>query len=90
MIGEKGRFDFNPNKLSDILNGNLKDFLHSIFENAHYSRADEACDIFNVPNDYIRQYDVVKAVTKRTWEGIDRKLQTILGLSAVRKAGSYV
>lgn len=73
---EKGRFDFNPNKLSDILNGNLKDFLHSIFENAHYSRADVACDIFNVPNDYIRQFDIVKAVSKREWSGIDRKLQT--------------
>lgn len=73
---EKGRFDFNPNKLSDLLNGNLKDFLHSIFESAHYSRADVACDIFNVPNDYIRQFDIVKAVSKREWSGIDRKLQT--------------
>ncbi len=73
---EKGRFDFNPNKLSEILNCSLKEFLSSIFESAHYSRADVACDIFNVPNDYIRQFDLVKSVSKRIWTGIDRKLQT--------------
>ncbi len=31
-----------------FLNGNLKDFLPFTFESAHYSRADVACDIFNV------------------------------------------
>ena len=45
---EKGRFDFNPNKLSDILNGNLKDFLHTIFESAHYSRA--VCSFLSMPD----------------------------------------
>ncbi len=43
---ETGRFDFSQ-MLSDLLNGNLKDFLHSTFESAHYSRAD-MYDIFNV------------------------------------------
>lgn len=73
---KKGRFDFNPNKLSTLLDTPIKDFLSSIFVNAHYSRADVACDIFDVPNDIVRQYDYVSAVSKRPTFGFGRKLQT--------------
>ena len=61
----KGRFDFNPNKLALLLDTPIKEFLASIFENAHYSRSDIACDIFDVPNEIVRQYDYVRAITKR-------------------------
>lgn len=72
----KGRFDFNPNKLSLLLDTSIKDFLSSIFVNAHYSRADIACDIFDIPNELIRQYDYVSAVIKKPIFGYGRKLQT--------------
>jgi len=78
----KGRFDFNPNKLSLLLNTSIKEFLASIFEEAHYSRADVACDIFDIPNEIIRQYDFVRPVVKRPIYGFGRKLQTIYWGSA--------
>ena len=73
----KGRFDFNPNKLSLLLNTSIKEFLASIFEEAHYSRADVACDIFDIPNEIMRQYDFVRPVVKRPTYGFGRKLQTV-------------
>ena len=78
----KGRFDFNPNKLALLLNTPIKDFLASIFESAHYSRADIACDIFDLPNEMVRQYDYVRAVTKRPIYAMGTRLQTIYWGSA--------
>lgn len=72
----KGRFDFNPNKLSLLLDTTIKEFLASIFESAHYSRADIACDIFDIPNEVIRQYDYVRAITKRPILAYGTTLQT--------------
>ncbi len=60
----KRTFDFNPNKLSDLLNGNLKDFLHSIFESALF-KEQAWLRYFNVPNDYIGSLISLKAVSKR-------------------------
>lgn len=72
----KGRFDFNPNKLALLLDTPIKEFLASIFENAHYSRSDIACDIFDVPNEIVRQYDYVRAITKRPIYAMGTRLQT--------------
>lgn len=78
----KGRFDFNPNKLALLLDTPIKDFLSSIFESAHYSRADIACDIFDLPNEMVRQYDYVRSVTKRPIYAMGTRLQTIYWGSA--------
>ena len=78
----KGRFDFNPNKLALLLDTPVKEFLASIFENAHYSRADIACDIFDVPNEIVRQYNYERAVTKRPFYAMGTRLQTIYWGSA--------
>ena len=60
---EKGRIDFNPNKIQDFLKINLKDFIKLMFEDPHFSRADVACDIIGLPNDYINQYRLADAVS---------------------------
>jgi len=46
---DKGRIDFNPNKIGEFLKGSMKQFIHDLFLDAHFSRADIACDILGVP-----------------------------------------
>ncbi|MDT2987806.1 replication protein, partial [Enterococcus casseliflavus] len=41
----KGRIDFNPNKISQFLAGSMKNFIHDLFLEPHFSRADIACDM---------------------------------------------
>lgn len=73
---EKGRIDFNPNKIQHFLKLDLKDFIKLMFEKPHFSRADVACDIINLDDDYIKQYRLVDAVTFRPFFGQSGELET--------------
>ena len=73
---EKGRIDFNPNKIQHFLKIDLKDFIKMMFETPHFSRADVACDIINLDDDYIKQYRLVDAVTFRPIFGQSGELET--------------
>lgn len=73
---EKGRIDFNPNKIQHLLKISLKDFIKLMFEAPHFSRADVACDIINLDDDYIKQYRLVDAVTFRPFFGQSGELET--------------
>ena len=42
---------------------NLKDFIKLMFEDPHFSRADVACDIINLDDEYVNQYRLVDAVS---------------------------
>lgn len=57
-----GRIDFNPNKIKAFLHSSLKNFIHDLFLNPHFSRADVACDIFNVDDSFISQYRICEPV----------------------------
>lgn len=57
-----GRIDFNPNKIKVFLHSSLKNFIHDLFLNPHFSRADVACDIFNVDDSFISQYRICEPV----------------------------
>lgn len=72
----KGRIDFNPNKIRPFLHGDLKNFIHNIFVNPHFSRADVACDMFNIPDDFIRQYRIVDPVSFKPIYGANGFLET--------------
>lgn len=73
---EKGRIDFNPNKIQHFLKIDLKDFIKLMFENPHFSRADVACDIINLEDDYVNQYRLVDAVSFRPYYGQTGQLET--------------
>lgn len=64
---EKGRLDFNPNKLNAFGKRELKNFIDTVFVKAHFSRADLACDMLNFPDKTIREYDLHKSIGKRIW-----------------------
>lgn len=72
----KGRIDFNPNKINQFLTSSLKNFIHDLFLNPHFSRADIACDILNVPDDFIMQYRLVDPVSFKPIYGRSGKLET--------------
>nr|WP_172689933.1 replication initiation factor domain-containing protein [Enterococcus durans]AVI10259.1 replication initiation protein [Enterococcus durans] len=72
----KGRIDFNPNKISQFLAGSMKNFIHDLFLEPHFSRADIACDIIDVPDDFITQYRVVDPVSFKPIYGRSGKLET--------------
>ncbi|VTS30317.1 replication initiation factor family protein [Streptococcus pseudoporcinus] len=72
----KGRVDFNPNKIRPFLHGELKRFIHKLFDNPHFSRADVACDIFNLSDDFIRQYRIVDPVSFKPIYGANGLLET--------------
>lgn len=57
-----GRIDFNPNKIKAFLHSSLKNFIHDLFLDPHFSRADVACDIFNVDDSFISQYRICEPV----------------------------
>lgn len=72
----KGRIDFNPNKINDFLTGSMKTFIHDLFLNPHFSRADIACDMIGVPDDFITQYRIVDPVSFKPIYGRSGKLET--------------
>jgi len=72
----KGRIDFNPNKIGEFLKGSMKQFIHDLFLDAHFSRADIACDILGVPDDFITQYRIVDPVSFKPIYGRSGKLET--------------
>ena len=73
---EKGRIDFNPNKIESFLKTDLKSFISMMFDNPHFSRADVACDILDLPDDYVSQYRLVDAVSFRPYYGQNGALET--------------
>lgn len=72
----KGRIDFNPNKIRPFLHGELKRFIHNLFDEPHFSRADVACDILDLPDDFIRQYRIVDPVSFKPIYGANGELET--------------
>lgn len=73
----RGRIDFNPNKLSEHIKSTLKDFIALIFEDVKFSRIDVACDIFNIPEEVIEQYQLIKDVSTHAYRGRGGQLETI-------------
>lgn len=76
MARGKGRIDFNPNKISQFLASSMKNFIHDLFIEPHFSRADIACDIIDVPDEFITQYRVVDPVSFKPIYGRNGKLET--------------
>lgn len=72
----RGRIDFNPNKLSEYLQSTLKEFISLIFEDVKFSRIDVACDMFNIPEEVIEQYTIIKDVSTHTYRGRGGQLET--------------
>ena len=72
----KGRIDFNPNKINEFLAGSMKNFIHDLFLDPHFSRADIACDMIGVPDEFITQYRVVDPVSFKPIYGRSGKLET--------------
>ncbi|MDT6475307.1 replication protein, partial [Enterococcus faecium] len=72
----KGRIDFNPNKINQFLSGSMKNFIHDLFLEPHFSRADIACDIVDIPDDFVSQYRVVDPVSFKPIYGRSGKLET--------------
>ena len=54
----------------------MKNFIHDLFLEPHFSRADIACDIIDVPDDFITQYRVVDPVSFKPIYGRSGKLET--------------
>lgn len=72
----KARIDFNPNKIGPLLAGSMKNFIHDLFLEPHFSRADIACDMIDVPDEFIAQYRVVDPVSFKPIYGRSGKLET--------------
>lgn len=73
---EKGRIDFNPTKIQHFLKIDLKEFIKLMFDKPHFSRADVACDITNLPDDYVNQYRISDAISFRPFFGQSGDLET--------------
>lgn len=73
---EKGRIDFNPNKIQEFLKTDLTSFIKLVLDRPHFSRADIACDIYDLPDDYVMQYRVADPVSFRPYYGKGGKLET--------------
>ncbi len=71
-----GRIDFNPNTIREYLHSSMKNFIHDLFENPHFSRADVACDIFNLDDEFISQYRIVEPIKLMTIYGKSGQLET--------------
>lgn len=63
----KIRLDFNPRKLGAMHDFNLKNFIRKLFIKPHFSRADVAVDIFNLPDDYVNQYKIIDATSTKVF-----------------------
>ena len=61
----KGRMDFNPNKIGRFIGEDLKHFIHRVFIAPHFSRADIACDIVGAPNDLMRNHELIEVLSKK-------------------------
>lgn len=72
----KGRIDFNPSKINEFLASSMKNFIHDLFLEPHFSRADIACDMIDVPDDFITQYRVVDPISFKPIYGRSGKLET--------------
>lgn len=72
----KARIDFNPNRLGSFLETDLKDFFGKVLKDAHFSRADVACDLINIPNEYITQYTITSDVKSIKYYSRTGELQT--------------
>ncbi|WP_369670695.1 replication initiation factor domain-containing protein, partial [Enterococcus faecium] len=70
------RIDFNPNKIGQFLASSMKGFIHDLFLDPHFSRADIACDIVDVPDDFITQYRIVDPISFKPIYGRSGKLET--------------
>lgn len=71
-----GRIDFNPSRINEFLVGSMKNFIHDLFLDPHFSRADIACDILDVPDDFVTQYRVVDPISFKPIYGRSGKLET--------------
>jgi hypothetical protein len=71
-----GRIDFNPNKINQFVAGGMKTFIHKLFTEPHFSRADIACDIIDIPNEFIRQYRIIDPVRFMPIFGKNFELET--------------
>ena len=71
-----GRIDFNPNKINQFLASSMKNFIHDLFIEPHFSRADIACDIIDVPDEFITQYRIVDPISFKPIYGRSGKLET--------------
>lgn len=71
-----GRIDFNPNKIKSFLVDSMKHFIHKLFLEPHFSRADIACDIIDIPDEFITQYRIIDPVSFRPIYGRAGALET--------------
>lgn len=71
-----GRIDFNPNKITKLVADSMKTFIHKLFLNPHFSRADVACDVINIRDDFIRNYRIIEPITFRPIYGKSGNLET--------------
>lgn len=72
----KGRLDFNPNKLDSFFENGLKQFISDLFITPHFSRADIAADIFDVPDEKVVSYRLGEPVGNTFFYGKSGDLQT--------------
>ncbi|MGQ7374628.1 replication initiation factor domain-containing protein, partial [Streptococcus suis] len=84
----RGRIEFNPNKLGDFIQTTLKDFINLILDAVKFSRVDVACDIINIPNEFIEQYQIIKDVKSITYRSRGGNPETMYwGSSSSEKQG---
>src|SRR5699024_8247592 len=69
--------DFNLSTLWKYMVINIKNFIHVLFIGPHFSRADVACDIYNLPNSLIQQYQLADPVSYRPIYGRSVELETL-------------
>lgn len=72
----KARIDFNPNRLGNFLEDDLKAFFKKLLINPHFSRADVACDLINIPDELISQYTIIAPVKSVLYHDKVGKLET--------------
>lgn len=73
----KVRIDFNPNKLAEVVNESLNNFIHKIIDEPHFSRVDVAFDVFGLPDEIVRQYQVIAPVSRNLYVGRSGDLESI-------------
>ena len=67
----------------------LKSFISMMFDNPHFSRADVACDILDLPDEYVSQYRLVDAVSFRPYYGQNGALETAYWGAHVRLSDKF-
>lgn len=71
-----GRIDFNPNTIKQYLHADLKHFIHDLFLEPHFSRADVACDIFNIDDKFVSEYRICEPIKFQPIYGRSGALET--------------